>query len=828
MTNSIPTAGKVHMRRLNDLSMILLLTVSVAASRAVSAPPIVENGEPNAEIVVAEQPPRTTMLAAEELQRYIEKISGAVLPVHDRPTKQMPVQIYVGVSPHTDRLGVTDQGLKHGAYRVVSGDDWLVLLGRDRDYAPVGLFARNHGDWQHRVGPAWEAKRGPEAENPYASTGYKRYNRELDLWAMDERGSFNAVTHFLRNLGVRWYMPGELGQIVPKRQTIALPDVDRTVRPNIAWRMGNLDRIGQAPREDVMWRLRLNFNYRHGGLPAHGLYWVTPRHAEAPMLDLHPEYYALYNGRRARGHSANQCLSSFGLFAQTVNYARSAFDHHEFPWVSIMPSDGFTSVCECPRCEGEATPGRGYRGRSSDYVWSFVDRVAKAIERTHPDKHIVGEGYNTYMLPPRTIDKLNDNVFVKIKNGRRRRPLTSEEAQQLAELREGWLEKSNNKLLIGLNWRREGYVPAYLPRVVAIGIQKTRDITFAEGVNFAWRNVTGPTDLGLRAPIVNHLDVYVTSRFYWDAEQDVDELLAEYYDKFYGPAADAMERFIEYCETHFRTLGDDEAQIAQALAFFEQAWKQTDAGSVYAKRLALLDEFLTDLRNRRRQLAKAREPKVTVQALPMDNRKFQDAGRTLELDGRLDEAFWREACRYGFSSEMLKDTQTGRAPGFSTRVCVAWMNGSLYMGIRCNDRPGGPAKSATDEDDSPAIWRGDAVEILLETDAHAYYQIAISPSGAVTDLDRRDGKRFRWSSQAEVATHVGKDFWSVELRIPVKQTNEDPLHQVRGNKPTERFPWYFNVGRQRIREGNKETSLLSPTGKKGFHHPQSFAKLYVR
>ncbi len=43
------------------------------------------------------------------------------------------------------------------------------------------------------------------------------------LWQFDERGSFNAVCGYLRSLGVRWYLPGELGEVVPKMKSIPLP-----------------------------------------------------------------------------------------------------------------------------------------------------------------------------------------------------------------------------------------------------------------------------------------------------------------------------------------------------------------------------------------------------------------------------------------------------------------------------------------------------------------------------------------------------------------------------------------------------------------------------
>jgi hypothetical protein len=70
----------------------------------------------------------------------------------------------------------------------------------------------------------------------------------------------------------------------------------------------------------------------------------------------------------------------------------------------------------------------------------------------------------------------------------------------------------------------------------------------------------------------------------------------------------------------------------------------------------------------------------------------------------------------------------------------------------------------------PALWYGDTIEILLETDRHSYYQIAVNPAGAIIDLD----------------------------------------HSMDKNN------------RQRVRDGSTEHSGFAPTGAKGFHVPMKF------
>ena len=106
----------------------------------------------------------------------------------------------------------------------------------------------------------------------------------------------------------------------------------------------------------------------------------------------------------------------------------------------------------------------------------------------------------------------------------------------------------------------------------------------------------------------------------------------------------------------------------------------------------------------------------------------------------------------------------------------------------------------------------------------------------------KDGKAYDWSSQAEVATHIGDNYWSMELRLPITSSDEDPLHQIVGTRPFQAkqrdldsgkgtsLLWYFNLYRKRSGTEDSETTAFSPLGTdaKTFHVPLKFARIYVR
>lgn len=817
---------------MKNLSRFLSLVLVPATGELRSAETwVVEEGRPRAEIVIGERPPRSTRLAAQELRDQVERMSGARLPIVTQPTGGV-VKLYVGQSAHTEALGLSLDGLEDGAYRLVSGPDWLVFLGDDTDFVPIEPWARNNADivsgklqaeWDRITGDLWGAPYPGMYKHRLklpGSTGLPDgteapAGQMLELWGFDERGSFNAVCGWLESLGMRWYLPGELGQVTPVLRSIPLPAIDETVRPDFPLRRINF-RFGVVGPETARWAMRLGLRDPYGIQVAHGLETMTGRDE---IFARRPEWFALYGGKRhyTPGYSKNQlCYSNEELFRHAVRYARAQFDHYGLETVSIMPPDGYTSICQCEKCAGKDSPERDDRGLLSDYVWDFVNRVAKEVGKTHPDRRILNCAYGVYTLPPLKIDKLEPNVQVCIVGGRRPLSDRPEEQAEIRKLREAWDAKTDQPLLIFENYPftdRGWYLPSYFPTVLGESINATKGISAGEDI---WLTVA--QDFHERGIAINHFLVYFTAKLWWGGpEREARALFDEYCRLFYGPAATEMAAFFAHCEAHWREMEKDKDKADAGLALFAAAKARAAGDATVAARVALIDTYLDDLRSKSEQLGKKRGPVPQI-------RLVGDAAGVV-IDGDLGDAYWQKCPVSARGS--LRELQTGRAPVFGTTFQMGWQAGSLCLAIRCAERPGDKPNDTATKDDDAAIFYGDAVEILIETAAHGHYQIVVSPSGRVVDLDRQAGKRdFRWDSQAEVATRLADDHWVAEIRIPVTQDENDPLHQVIGRKPTQSLPWYVNVCRQRVRENGQEHSAFSPTGTAGFHEPIKFAHLF--
>lgn len=783
---------------------------------------VVKDGQPHAEIVIVERPARMAKLAADELQEYVLKISGAKLPITTRPSEGCPVQIYVGRSAHTDRLKLSDKGLKHGAFRMASGQSWLALLGRDSDFTPPKPYNTSYGD-RPRMMREWDARTGEKWGNPHA-TLYKRFNRELKIWDLDERGSLNAVYAFLRSLGVRWYLPGELGEVVPKRKTIALPRTNKVVRPDFPLRhIGPYTPIFvMDPKDAILWRLRLGLDagrdlvglgpMGHGTILAHG---------RDEVRKAHPEYFALLAGKRDTDHRnhGKPCLSSEGLLRANVRLARAVFDIYDEPMISVMPSDGYVNLCQCELCKGKGTPERGFEGQISDYVWDYVNRVAKELYKTHPDRKVICFAYGAYLLPPEKIDKLSPNVAVGICQWRSafRKPETR---KRYADIRKGWLKKLTSGDLIIWDYylhsrpgRAYEGMPALFPHVIAQDLRSLKGISKGDFIE-----VTRSQPDGWHAIGITHLNVYVTARLYWDADRDIDAMLAEYYRTFYGPAAAEMKAFVDFAEANWMSLKSSVKDIDKTFALLAAA-RRAAGDTLYGKRIDLIIADVQPLKQLRERLTKGRQGVPEARAL---TRRKAD----IRLDGRLDDKFWE-----GLPVYHLRDLKTGKRPACRTSFRMGWAGNALYFGIRCEDPDTKHLNIPTTENGDANVWLGDSIELLLETQTHSYYQIATNPAGALVDADRRERIDTRWASGVQVAAHIGDDAWCLEVRVPAAGDNArdvDPLHGIAGRRPSTTYPWHFNVCRQRMRDKDRQLSAFSPTGKDHFHDLMKFAELIVR
>ena len=816
------------------LSLTLLAALLSASPAALYAADhfIVESGEPRAEIVIADKPARMAKLAAKELQIHVAKMSGATLPiVTERHASK--AAIFVGKSRYTDELGLCTEGLNHGAFRMASGKNWLALLGPDKDFVPIEPWGRKRDKNEAaRVNAEWDKITGDRFWNT-ASELYQLYHPELDVWMTDDAGTFNAVNEFLRGLGCRWFAPGEIGEVVPRLTTIALPQVDRTVTPDFGLRRFVYYTQHTGIGDRALWNLRLgvNFGAEIAGFPqmCHGMKFVIMREE---MKQAHPEMYLLTDGKRVTADAGMPNLLSPLLFEKQVKHIRAMFDHFREPMHNIDLVDGYSGrISDDPAWKAQQTPGRGWSGAMSDHVFGYLNRVALEVHRSHPDRLVSALAYGAYTQPPEKIEKFSPNLALI--DVRHRQEFWDEAVwNERKQWRAEWLQKlASGKYItwdFSTNARPEqAGRPVYYTRQIGRDLRELKGVSLGEQVEIYAHPTGKEQSFGYHDLAIEHFNLYVTARLYWDVNQDVEAMLEDYCTGYFGPAAEPMKAFITHAEANWMHMNTDAAKIGESFDLLAKAQAAAEPASLPGRRIQQIADTMKPLKALSVQLSRKRETDLDYRVLETVNTGAKPLGGK-PLDGNVDKAYWGDVR----IAPLIKLRPEDPQPKCNSSFQIQREGSTLHIGIVCLEPDMKGLQSSTTQNDDPELMEGDHITLLIETSSRSYYEISVNPAGAVYDIDHAPGGRgAAWSSGAQVAVHRGSDRWSIEMRLPIVGAEAftlDPTKGIDGSRPKELFPWHFNLGRSRVREGKVERTAYSPTGKDNLHVPEKFAKLWGR
>lgn len=471
---------------------------TAAVSRDIT---IVSDGRPSATIIIAADAGEKVRLAAEELQRYIEKIAGARLPVVTDAEKPQGVLILVGKSKLTDEMGVaipagSTPNRREEGFIIIGKDDRLVLAGNN--------------------------------DSSYHGTEY-------------------AVYELLNRLGVRWFMPGDYGEVVPAMQTITIPEISLSEKPDFAernwWGNGSASRP-DLPKDEARWKIRNKMNPDSGfGVPSDGT--AVRITAGSDLLEDHPEYFALKpDGTRSTtmpnlsNPQAVQIAADIikDVFRKNPQSTSFGFAPDDGLPVDYSPetrklNQGFTSMCGRP-----GVPG----GESITAEWMrFVNQVTIEVRKEFPDKYITTNGYANRDIPPLGI-KLDDHIVVMVAaiwccNIHAFDDPHCWQRRRMGEIIRKWTEICPNVWLYGYNEQMlmSGITP--LPEIHKLRrefplLKKWGVLGFIDETRNAW------AEPGI-------MSKYLRARLEWDADLNVDAVLNDFYRKWYGKAADPMSKY---------------------------------------------------------------------------------------------------------------------------------------------------------------------------------------------------------------------------------------------------------------------------------------------
>jgi len=501
------------------LTLLLLLSCPLPGAT------LVQDGRPTAVVALPTEPDEYEQLAFDDLKDHVEKMSGAEL----------------------ESITVDAKDVDAAIARAKADGRVPIFLGRN----VRRRLAKHLPD---------DAVRGAFVLH---------VDRDAVMIAGVEEGTYYGVIELLEQLGCRWFTPGELGTVIPERKTIEVRRQVTRQGPSFP------SRWFQMPNRDWQKRMRCGGPVFPG---AHGI--PSPRvKVNKTTGEIEPaqyaELFALVDGKRTpRQH----CVSNPKLIEYAAKQVIERRKAGKGPVIGMGPNDG-SGFCECESCRaldaGDFDPFSNEPAVTDRYIW-FFNQVLERVEDEYPDTKLGFYIYHSYMRPPRRVkpDPRIMGALAPIALDRVHgfsNPVAPEKSYAR------WLYREWGKVLPELYDR--GYWSNLAgPGFPFIIVHRLRDEIPAchdLGVK-GWRVETFP-NYGPQFP-----SMYVAGKLMWNHQAEVDALLADCFEKFFGPAAEPMGKYITLMDAALRD-GDYCTGSAWDIPHFYPAPLRADAR-------ALLDE----------------------------------------------------------------------------------------------------------------------------------------------------------------------------------------------------------------------------------------------
>lgn len=435
--------------------------------------------------------------AAEALREYLRKMCRADIPI-------------------------TTSGNRGAGTKLLIGGAAAVPLGRElspRNLGPDGFILRSSGADTIAIAGATDAS------------------------------TLTAVYAFLEHLGCRFFMPGDIGEHIPRDRELTCAPLDRTEIPDfyhrVLWNNGNVapTLTEQSGAEYAGW-YRKN---RLGGIPAdhgHAYHRWLP---EATYFPDHPEYFAEVvggDGVARRTGGGQICTSNEDVIEIAAQAATKYFDENPDSLCFSLSSNDTGGFCECEACV--AQDGAGPNGLS-DRVLKFANAVAARVDEKHPGRLVAYYAlYNNLPGPPSVAEPRSNVMPVMVNWSCHYHEILDDGCPQNSKWRSHlgkWHRISEQ--LFAYDYFQLSDLSTPISRIVGRNIRHYRDM-----------GCLGFSGEILGRSQANNIALYIAARMLWDADQDPDALLEEFYALYYRSARQPMRAYHEALEEAARAQTD--------------------------------------------------------------------------------------------------------------------------------------------------------------------------------------------------------------------------------------------------------------------------------
>ncbi|MBM4081803.1 MAG: DUF4838 domain-containing protein, partial [Planctomycetes bacterium] len=377
------------------------------------------------------------------------------------------------------------------------------------------------------------------------------------------RGTLFGAYEFLeRFVGVRWLMPGEWGEDIPKQASLTLPDISLKQAPDFAIRL--IDYIQErrpkgytGPPDVRTWLLRHKMPpTTEGRRVQQGHSWddyISPETVKA-----HPDYLAVsaQTGKPrtfANHKSTKYCTSNEQLVRAFADGVVQWLDKRpNLRGASISPADG-GDFCQCPKCMALVTKDPHGKPSYTLVILDFYNRIARLVAQKHPDRPLGGIVYYNYMYPPDTAVKMEPNlvlVWTPLNYygwGLAKPAYRAEFEPTMAR----WKALTPN--LVYHNYS------TWMRSLNGAPVPPGLDLLKLEIPAAKRHGLIGVDMVGMAAWGYGAVGNYILARQMWKADVNVDELYREWLQRAYGPGWHAMDKLYMTLEARLKERKEKES-----------------------------------------------------------------------------------------------------------------------------------------------------------------------------------------------------------------------------------------------------------------------------
>ena len=487
------------MKRIVTLVFCLICTVLSAGFQ------LTVDGKANANIVIPENAPQIIRYAADELNDFISRMSGATLPVTTNIHAANPV--FVGFE--TDKFEV-DQ------IKIFCDGKSLTLTGGGEfgTLMAVYAFLRDQGIFWPYMDEMW-------LEIP------ERKTVAVDDIDLVKKPYFNV-----RNL-----------HNFPR-------DYNRLFRWMVfsGWRSRSQNPPGT---------LQLSAMLAHGIRPSFGSHcWAF--WAGRAALNEHPEWNPLLDGKRTPPaptgppwwSQSQLCIGNAALRQHFISNMLAYMKR--YPSTGLLPleaNDG-GGYCECELCQA-------YGATGSDQVFRFVNEVAEVFRREYPDVKLKINAYGNHEDMPSFRVAKNVYIWVCYNDRNYARPITDPVNAPFYQRLKNWAEAYPGQIV-----SRDMGVKVFYTN----WLHPYDDILAQDVKEYSRLKLAGFFNEGLYpSPLTEYLRITLA----WEPDQDVKALTMRFCRGLYGPAAEPMYRYYRLLNDRIAVTGknlDDMSNIVEYIS----------------------------------------------------------------------------------------------------------------------------------------------------------------------------------------------------------------------------------------------------------------------